>query len=116
MIIIAGIINFADQQNRDGAVAAITELQEATRTNEPGCLAYSFACDSGDPTKVQVYECWLDEASLAAHFQHSNYFNTRSLLGQFKRAGMPQILKFRIDHSEPVYDPTGTPRADFFTA
>ena len=25
------------------------------------------------------------------------------------------ILKYRIDHAEPVYDETGTPRADFFT-
>ena len=27
-----------------------------------------------------------------------------------------QISKFRVDLEEPVYDGTGTPRADFFTA
>ena len=25
------------------------------------------------------------------------------------------IAKYRIDHEEPVYDPEGKPRADFFT-
>jgi hypothetical protein len=25
------------------------------------------------------------------------------------------VAKYRVDKSEPVYDPTGKPRADFFT-
>ena len=36
-------------------------------------------------------------------------------LRKFPRKGS-QIRKFRVDHIEPVYDPSGTPRADFFTA
>lgn len=116
MIIIAGNLEFVDQENRDGAVAAVRELQQSTRDDEPGCVAYSFSADTSVATRVQVYELWVDEPSLAAHFQHANYHNTRAILGQFKRAGGSQILKFRTDLSEPVYDSTGVPRADFFTA
>jgi quinol monooxygenase YgiN len=115
MIIIAGTLNFVDQENRDGAIAAIRDLQQSTRDTEPGCVSYSFAADSGDATRVQVYEHWVDEESLAAHFRHANYLDTRAMLGQFKRAGGSQILKFRADLSEPVYDSNGVPRADFFT-
>ena len=98
------------------AVAAGRDLQEATRRDEPGCLAYTFAADPVVPTRMQVYELWENEASLAAHFNHPNYFDMREVLGRFERVGFPAILKYRCDLSEPVYDRTFTPRADFFTA
>lgn len=116
MIIIAGTLEFASEAARDGAVAAGRELQEATRRDEPGCLAYVFAADPVRVTVIQVYELWQDEASLAAHFQHPNYFGMRELLGRFERVGIPSVAKYRCDLSEPVYDSTFTPRADFFTA
>ena len=37
-----------------------------------------------------------------------------ALLGNYEVRGM-DILKYRIDHAEPVYDPEGRPRADFFS-
>jgi hypothetical protein len=36
------------------------------------------------------------------------------LLGQYEMLAT-DILKYRIDHAEPVYDPNGVPRGDFFT-
>ena len=115
MIIIAGTIDFADQENRDAAVDAGRDLQMASRNDEPGCLAYCFAPDPGVPTRIQVYELWEDEASLAAHFEHPNYLNMRDALGQFAYVGSDN-KKYRVDLAEPVYDETHTPRADFFTA
>jgi quinol monooxygenase YgiN len=116
MILIAGYIDFASQQQRDGVIAAAADTQQSTRDTEPGCLAYSFAADSSVPTRVQVYECWADEASLAAHFVHPNFLGMREILGRFERVGPSSVAKFRCDLSEPVYDSTRTPRADFFTA
>ena len=113
MIIIAGHIDFADQANRDGAVAAAVELQQSTRDTEPGCQAYSFAADSGAPTRVQVYESWVDEASLAAHFEHANFRAMKSLLRQFERAGASVVAKHRVAASTPVYGPDGQPSAGF---
>ena len=60
---------------------------------------------------------WLppgDEASLAAHFKHPNYLNMRDALGRIGLKGADN-KKYRVDLSEPVYDSTFTPRADFFT-
>ena len=115
MIIIAGTIDFADQSDRDKAVEIGKPLQQATRDDEPGCLAYCFAPDPCVDERVQVYELWTDEESLALHFKHENYFN---MGGALRDCGIvaSDNRKYRVDLSEPVYDDTRTPRADFFTA
>jgi quinol monooxygenase YgiN len=113
-IIIAGTIDLADPSKRDEAMTIAAPLQQKTRTEEPGCLAYVFAPDPCVAGRLCVYELWEDEASLAAHFEHVNYFNMRTALGQIGLKGADN-KKYRIDFSEPVYDPTMTPRADFFT-
>ena len=113
-IIIAGTIDLADPSKRDEALAIAGPLQQKTRTEEPGCHAYVFAPDPCVPGRICVYELWEDEASLAAHFRHANYLNMRTALGQIGLKGADN-KKYRIDLSEPVYDPTMTPRADFFT-
>ena len=112
MIAIAGTID-VDPSRRDDCVAASVALQAATRTDEPGCLAYCFAADPVVAGRIQVYELWADEASLAAHFEHHNYLAMRQRLNEFKLLGA-DTKKFRIDRSQPVYDATRTPRADFF--
>ena len=116
MIIIAGSIDFASQEDRDAAVANAVEFQESTRADEPGCVEYSFAPDSGCPTRVQVFELWADEASLAAHFEHPNFWATKALLREFKRAGESAVAKYRVDATASVYGPDGTPDAGFADA
>jgi len=115
MIIIAGTIDFASQADRDKAIEIGTPLQQASRDDEPGCLAYCFAPDPCAAERIQVYELWTDEASLAAHFEHENYFN---MGGALRDCGIVNAdnRKYRVDLSEPVYDDTHTARADFFTA
>ena len=115
MIIIAGYIDFHDPAARDAAVEASQPLQQATRDDEPGCRAYCFAADPCDDKRIQVYELWQDETSLAAHFEHENYFNMRNTLGSIGMTGSDN-RKYRCDISEPVYDDTRPPRADFFTS
>lgn len=82
---------------------------------EPGCLAYSWALDPLNPGRVHVFEEWTDEAALAHHFTLPNYTEMRT---QLRSAGpiKSSSRKVRVAHQEPVYDETGTPRADFFTA
>ena len=55
------------------------------------------------------------EADLALHFQGEHYLNMRNTIAGFGLRAA-DVSKFRIDHQEPVYDPQGVPRADFFTA
>jgi quinol monooxygenase YgiN len=112
MIIIAGTIDFANQANRDGAVAAAADMQQSTRDTEPGCLAYSFAPDSSVGHRVQVYELWADAAALEAHFGHPNFWGMKELLGTFERAGS-SVAKYRVDATAPVYDAQRNPSAGF---
>ena len=114
MIIIAGTIDLADPSARDAAIEQSVPLQMATRNDEPGCLAYCFAPDPGVAGRIQVYELWADEASLAAHFEHPNFHGMKQLLGRFERAGASSVAKYRIDATSPVYDADRRPRADFF--
>lgn len=115
MIIVAGTIDFPTVEHRDRAIEVGRPLQQATRDTERGCLSYCFAADPCSDTRIQVYELWEDEASLAAHFEHPNYVNMRTALGECGIVGA-DTNKYRCDLAEPVYDATRTPRADFFTA
>jgi quinol monooxygenase YgiN len=114
LVIIAGTIDFADASKREEALEVARVLQKKTRDEEPGCLAYVFAPDPCLAHRVCVYECWQDEASLAAHFKHPNYLNMRDTLFRVGITGADNN-KYRVDLREPVYDSTFTPRADFFT-
>ena len=113
-IIIAGTIDLTDASRRDEALGIAAELQQKTRDEEPGCLAYVFSADPCVPGRICVHELWADEDSLAAHFEHPNYLNMREALGRIGLKGA-DTAKHRVDRSEPVYDATFTPRADFFT-
>ncbi len=115
MIVVSGTIEFADRAARDGAVAASVDLQRATRETEPGCTAYVFTADPIAEHAVHVYEEWVDEASLAAHFAHPNYTAMRAVLRAFPRGAASSVRKHLVTRTEPVYDPTGTPRPDWFS-
>lgn len=112
MIVIAGTIDLVDASERDACVAATADLQRATRDEEPGCLAYALSADPVVPRRIQVFELWADEASLAAHFAHSNFIAAKATLGRFRR-GPSAVRKYHIDREGPVYDDMGTPRAEF---
>ena len=102
MIIIAGTIDFEDEENRDTALEQSRNLQQATRDDEEGCLAYCFAADPCVSTRIQVYELWTTGQSLDDHFAHANYHNMRKALGQNGMVGS-DTRKFRIDADDPVY-------------
>jgi quinol monooxygenase YgiN len=114
-IIIAGSIDLADPRRRDEALEKARVLQQKTRDEEPGCLAYVFSADPCVEGRLVVHELWRDEASLAAHFEHPNYLNMLAALRAIGLRGADN-KKYRVDLSEPVYDKTFKPRADFFTA
>ena len=115
VIIISGYLDFTDRTARDEVLAAGASLQRATREGEPGCSAYCFSADPVIDTRVRVFELWDDRASLATHFEHPNYHEMRAVFHRFPRTG-GEVKKYRCDLSEPVYDESGTLRADFFTA
>lgn len=82
---------------------------------EPGCVAYQWSADLSEPGIIYVFEQWTDEASLLNHFQCSPYQDTLKMFDAFDILEI-DVNKYRVDLIEPVYDESGTVRADFFTA
>lgn len=82
---------------------------------ESGCLQYAWTVDLSRPGRVHVFEDWESEADLAGHLVGKPY---QGMVAHFGAVGVKHAVtrKYRIDHVEPVYDPEGRPRADFFTA
>lgn len=112
MIIISGNIDL-DPARMDAALHKAVPLIEGA-LDEPGCLDYDWCPNPMVPGRVRVFERWTDEASLASHFQSRWYREMGALLVE-AGMGAVDVLKYRADISEPVYDDSGTPRADFFT-
>ena len=113
MILIAGFID-VDPERRAEALEAGKPHVEGTRSQK-GCVAYVWSADPLIEGRIMVYEHWETQADLELHFQGEHYLNMRTTISGFGLRGM-DISKFRVDHREPVYDPQGVPRADFFTA
>jgi len=113
MIIVVAALEFANEADRDHAVAITKETQLATRVEEAGCHDYCFAPDPAIPTRIQVYELWEDSDSLAAHFTHVNYTKMVELLADAKIVESINQA-YLVEQSEPVYGPNGERKTEFF--
>lgn len=69
MIIVEGWVRLETPLDVERLRMAALELINATRSSEPGCLAYAYAIDLEDPTLMRIIERWEDEAALDAHFR-----------------------------------------------
>ena len=111
MIIITATLTFETEADRDRAVALTAPVQQATRDDEPGCLAYCFAADPVEPTHIQVYELWTGPEHLAEHFDHPNY---AAMVGVLRNCGgflKSENRLYAAQDRGPVYD-SGTFRFD----
>ncbi|MGK0501068.1 MAG: quinol monooxygenase YgiN [Oceanicoccus sp.] len=111
-ILIAGTVDIS-ADNRDKALAQAADLITETRAQK-GCKHYVWSADPCSDTRIYVYENWDNTADLTAHLAGPYYAKMLGLLGGYGVYNT-EVSKFRIDHEEPVYDPEGKPRADFFT-
>jgi quinol monooxygenase YgiN len=111
-VVIAGHMKI-DPTKRSAALEAGRPQIEGALA-EPGCEAYAWTADPYDDAVLHVFEQWTDVASLADHLAGPWY---RGMLEVLANHGIrdAQVLKYRVDLAEPVYDPDGRPRADFFT-
>jgi quinol monooxygenase YgiN len=64
VIIIAGY-SLTEADQRDAAVEAFAEMVERARQHD-GCLDFSISADSVDPERINLFELWRDQPSLAA--------------------------------------------------
>jgi quinol monooxygenase YgiN len=111
-ILVAGTVD-VDADKRAEALRGAEPFIEAARA-EPGCIAYDWTPDPYNDQRIHVFEEWTGEKELAFHLSAEPY---KAMLGHLSGVGIlaSDTKKYRIDHFEPVYDPEGVPRADFFT-
>ena len=112
-IIISGTIDMPPE-NVATALEAGKPLIEGALTEE-GCLDYDWCPDPRIPGRIRVFERWTSEAALKSHLECDWYFKMRDNIGSYGITAS-EVYKYRVDIQEPVYDETGVPRADFFTA
>jgi quinol monooxygenase YgiN len=112
-IVISGEIDL-DPEARDKALLEAKPLIDAALA-EKGCVHYAWSADLRRLGRVNVFEEWETEADLGYHFSAEPYLKMGAHLAG---AGIKNAAtrKYRVDLIEPVYDPDGKPRADFFTA
>ncbi len=110
--LIAGTVEMSPE-SRDQALEEAAGLMAETRAQK-GCMHYVWAADPTSDRRIYVYEYWESTEDLAAHLAGPCYAQMLGLLGKYG-AENAEVSKFRIDLEEPVYDPEGRPRADFFT-
>lgn len=112
-IVISGEVDVTPDARETALVEARALIEAALA--EPGCLHYAWTADLTRPGRIHVFEEWDCEANLAAHLAGAAY---QGMLQHLSGAGIQVAVtrKYRVDHVEPVYDPDGRPRADFFTA
>ncbi len=112
-VIIAGTLHFP-AANREKALTETAELVVETRTQQ-GCQHYVWAADPTSDSRVYVFEKWASVEDLAAHLAGPFYQTMLASLGKYGVTDV-EVSKYKIALEEPVYDPQGNPRADFFTA
>ncbi len=112
-ILVAGTIDFSPEAAVDLIPAGKRFITAALK--ERGCIAYAWSPDPLRPGRIHVFEEWTDEQALADHFTGAPYRDMGAHLAAAGILGM-NVLKYRSDLAEPVYDETGVARADFFTA
>ena len=111
-VIINGWVDI-NAEHRDQVLADATDLIAETRTQK-GCKYYVWSADPTTDTRLYVYENWDSSDDLCAHLAGRYYAEMLQILGKYGILGT-DVSKFKIALEEPVYDPEGKPRGDFFT-
>ncbi|MEZ5503714.1 MAG: putative quinol monooxygenase [Halioglobus sp.] len=111
-VLIAGTVHLP-AGDREKALAETAQLVADTR-GQSGCLHYVWSADPTSDTRVYVFEKWASVEDLAAHLAGDFYRAMLAALGSYGVTDA-EVSKYRVALEEPVYDPQGRPRADFFT-
>ena len=79
---------------------------------QPGCIHYDWSADLNAPSRINVFEEWENEESLAAHFAGPQYAGMRAHIGQ---SGLLNAVsrKYRVDAEGAVYNAEGKPTPSF---
>lgn len=100
-----------DPARREAALKSARQWIDGA-LSQPGCIHYDWSADLDNPARVNVFEEWESEDSLAAHFAGPHYAGMLGHIGQF---GLTNAVsrKYRVDAEGPVYGADGKPTEKF---
>jgi quinol monooxygenase YgiN len=81
MIVVHAVFR-ARPERRTETVAALIAMQQATRTNDSGCLHFAFTVDLEDDCLFTCVEEWRNAAALEAHLASSHMATLDSVLAE----------------------------------
>jgi quinol monooxygenase YgiN len=93
VIIYAGSLR-VDPTDRAGFIAARLDQVRSARA-ESGCLSYAISPDPVEPDLVQVFECYEDEAALAAHVAVHNRDHAITVRAM-------EVFRYDVSHREQL--------------
>jgi quinol monooxygenase YgiN len=67
MLIVSGTAKLKSVEEWDRLLEIGKRMVAETR-QEPGCLDYAFSLDISDECVLRIYEAWVDDVALEAHF------------------------------------------------
>ncbi|WP_329213006.1 antibiotic biosynthesis monooxygenase [Streptomyces sp. NBC_01485] len=86
-IIVAGWMDY-EPADRDTMLKRLVELGKRTREDEPGCLDYAMTADPADERRIRVYERWVSQRALDAHFTTAHIKDFRAASAGLNRVGV----------------------------
>ena len=100
-----------DPAQREAALKSARQWIDGA-LSQPGCIHYDWSADLDNPARVNVFEEWESEDSLAAHFAGPHYAGMLGHIGQY---GLTSAVsrKYRVDAEGPVYGADGKPTEKF---
>lgn len=112
MIIIAGFVDVDPEQREDALVAGSVHMKETRKLD--GCIDYVWSADPLVPGRIVILERWQTREALEVHFESPHYLAMRNTIAAHGIRGL-DVSKHEVGRTEPVYDPQGRARADFFS-
>jgi quinol monooxygenase YgiN len=100
VIVIAGSATIRPDKLQAAAEAARV-MREASLA-EPGCNAYRFAVDLDDPSVLTIFEEWVDEPALQAHFATPHLVAFSEALTAVV-AGEIHLRRYEVSSAGPLF-------------
>ena len=94
MLVIAGHIQL-DPDKLPAALPAAQEMMAETHKEE-GCVAYVFSQSVDEPGRFQIFEEWVDQSALDAHFATPHMAKFQQAMGGF---GIKEMTVHRYEVS-----------------
>lgn len=100
MIVIAGTARVRPE-HRTTALAAGSDMARRSAA-EPGCTAYRIAVDIDDDCVIHLFEHWVGEQALQAHFATAHFADfTAAIVDAID--GEPSFLRYSVDGVGPLF-------------